>query len=214
MTPSVKAKLYLPLVLRTSPATISFCDLFDGAQLDARWTLVDPLGGATAQVVGGNLQFSTPGGGRDLYGSNTNAPRLIQPAPGGDWSVTSHVYLGPLGGGFQTAGLLYWLDANHYVWFGIGTGNAVQGILQSDAGRTGIPWVTPQQVRRTDLFIRFQRIAGRVRAGYSVDGFIWNDSTDMEFLEGPAQVGLVLINAWNAPAFFASFDHFLWSWCQ
>lgn len=211
---SSQKKSYLPVVLHIHSTGVAFCDRFDGSQLDPRWSLIDPLGGSTVQLLASSLVFSTPGGERDLYGSNTNAPRLVQPAPTGDWNVMSHVRLGTLGGGFQTAGLLYWVDASHYVWFGIGTGNAVQGILQSDSGRVGIPWIIPPQVRRYDLFVRLQRISGRVRAGYSTDGLTWNDSADMEFPQASAAVGLVLINAWDAPAFSASFDDFLWNWCR
>lgn len=167
-----------------------------------------------AQLLAGSLVFSTPTGGRDLYGANINAPRLVQPAPAGDWSVTSYVRLGTLGGGFQTAGLLYWLDASHYVWFGIGTGNAVQGIFQSGSARVGIPWIVPPQLRRSDLFVRLQRTSGRVRASYSADGLAWSDSADLEFPQASASVGLVLINAWDAPLFSASFDDFLWDWCR
>ena len=111
--------------------------------------------------MGGSLIFSTPGGGRDLYAGNANAPRLLQYAPEGDWIATTYVRAGSFDGSFQTAGSVYWFDAGHYIWFGIGSGRAVQGIWQSESGRVGIPWLSLPSINRTDLYLRITCKPGR-----------------------------------------------------
>jgi regulation of enolase protein 1 (concanavalin A-like superfamily) len=212
--PAIDHKAFLPMVLRTYALPTAFCDRFDGTQVDPRWSLVDPLGGAETHLIGGSLVFSTPGGGRDLYGGNTNAPRLLQVAPEASWTAATHVQMAQLGGGFQTAGLLLWIDAGHYVWFGIGTNNTVQGIWQSETGRVGIPWLDLPSLARSDLYLRISKTSNQLRLAYSEDGTEWHESAEMAVPSGEVKVGLVLINAWAAPAFSASYDFFVWDWCQ
>ena len=212
--PAMERKSFLPMVLHSYALPTAFCDRFDGTQLDSRWSLVDPLGGAETQLVGGSLVFSTPGGGRDLYDGNTNAPRLLQVAPEASWTAVTHVRMGQLGGGFQTAGLVLWMDAGHNVWFGIGTNNPVQGIWQSETGRVGIPWLDSPNISRSDLYLRISRTPNKLQLAYSADGIEWHESTEMDVPSGEIKVGPVLINAWNAPAFSAFYDFFVWDWCQ
>jgi tetratricopeptide (TPR) repeat protein len=151
---------------------------FTGA-LSAAWCWHDPQGDCsfTAQdgllIVAANM--------RDLWHVNLSAPRLLQPAPSGDFAVQT--VCGPIHAGVDQpaiGGLILWQDPLHYLVLERGHFGAAdisfRGCLDGAdcfIGRGRLP--------AERIWLRLERLGRRVTALCSADGQDWSCAGTIEF---------------------------------
>ncbi|NTU78486.1 MAG: DUF1349 domain-containing protein [Chloroflexales bacterium] len=189
----------------------SFCDTFDGSQLNSSWQWVNPLGDATYSLTEqpGDMRLTVPRGGYDLY-SNYNAPRLLR-SVSGDFTATTKVTIDPTFN-YQGAGLLVWQDENNYIRLertlvsGIDLWYKTAGVY---AGKE-ISFNSSNTV-----FLRLQRADSTVTAWYSLDNTNWEYvfAVTNPSLSAQVQVGLALTNQWQDNPIHADFDFFQLNSC-
>jgi hypothetical protein len=163
-----------------APCVPSGGDEFDGAALDtARWSTRVRENPATYAVSGGALRITTENG--DLWGGGGNAKNLIlQPAPAGDWQVTTQVHIEATGGSEQ-AGLILHAGDDDYVklghigrdgakWFELVYEKAGQPRFEQALDRTAnLPGDFP-----TTFQLRLTSTGGQVTGAFSTDqGASW-----------------------------------------
>ena len=181
------AATLLPLVPCLDPAVVSLLprqhvhEAFT-APLSPAWTWHDPFGDCS-WVVEEGLQLRAANG-RDLWHVNLSAPRLLQPAPSGDFAVQT--ICGPVSAAQPAiGGLLLWQDQAHYLVLERGHWGAAdiafRGCLANVDRYLGRGRLVSEQV-----WLRLERRGSRVRALCSADGQEWFTAGEVEF---PAREG-------------------------
>jgi predicted ATPase len=157
------------------------------AALSPAWSWHDPYDDCSYAVQEG-LRIAAANG-RDLWHLNLSAPRMLVPAPSGDFAVRA--VCGPVSDEQPAiGGLLLWQDKAHYLVLerGLcGAGDiAFRGCLDNVdrfLGRGRLP------ARRT--WLRLERQGSLVRALCSADGASWLTAGSAEFpVEDPVEVGV------------------------
>jgi hypothetical protein len=157
------------------------------APLSYAWTWLDPLGECSWMVEEG-LQLRAANG-RNLWHVNLSAPRLLRPAPSGDFAVQT--VCGPVSDAQPAiGGLLLWQDQAHYLVLERGHWGAAdiafRGCLDNvdrylGRGRLVSEWV----------WLRLERQGSQVRALCSADGQEWLTAGAIEFAaQADEQVGV------------------------
>jgi hypothetical protein len=165
-------------------------DSFQGS-LAPEWTWVDPLDGGSF-TVGTGLEIHAPNG-RDLWGINWSAPRLLHPLSGA--FAVQTICVPATGEKPVIGGLLLWKDRQSYLYLTRGSEGEHQlrfgGSIENEDqlfGRGRLP--------SARLFLRLEQVGGHVRALCSADGEEWFTVGAAEFAaEDPVQVGLCAIGA-------------------
>ncbi|MBN2393776.1 MAG: DUF2791 family P-loop domain-containing protein [Anaerolineae bacterium] len=170
------------------------CRFAEGAVQNQEWAWEDPLGDCSFSIRGGlAIQAAN---GRALWKTNQSAPRFVRPVTGDVIVQTTCEPAFPVEERPAIGGLMLWKDGNHF--------------LRVDRGRFG-----PEDILfsgnlngQTDFFgrgrlplndtgrvyLRLERIAGRVRALCSADGTQWFTLGDVDFpVVDPIQVGVLAI---------------------
>ena len=145
--------------------------------LSSAWTWHDPFGDCMHTLHEG-MQLHAANG-RNLWRANLSTPRLLQPAPPGDFAVQT--VCSPVSTEQPTiGGLLLWQDKEHYLLLECGHWGsadiAFRGCLQNEdrfLGRGRLP------AERT--WLRLERQESRVRALCSADGREWLTAGEIEF---------------------------------
>ncbi|HRH39860.1 MAG TPA: hypothetical protein PK760_16035, partial [Flavobacteriales bacterium] len=91
---------------------LMFSDDFNGTSLDPRWSTSNTNLDSHLSLISGELTIdaSPNNNGSDYFDvSNHNAPRILQPVCG-DWLVMTKMTVDPLGGDYQDAGFLLFLE--------------------------------------------------------------------------------------------------------
>jgi tetratricopeptide (TPR) repeat protein len=150
--------------------------------LSPAWTWHDPFGDCFFGVEEG-LRIRAANG-RDLWHVNLSAPRLLQPAPAGDYAVQT--LCGPaLAHQPAIGGLLVWQDREHYLVLERGHWGAAdisfRGCLDNEDRYLGRGRLVSDRV-----WLRLERQGGRVRALCSADSQEWFTAGEIEF---PAREG-------------------------
>jgi hypothetical protein len=149
----------------------------------AGWQWHDPLGGCAHAWEEEGLLIGAANG-RDLWYANLSAPRLLQPAPSGDFAM--QMVCAP-GSGEQPSigGVLLWQDERNYLvleWGRWGAADiAFRGCLENADRLIGCGRLPGQPV-----WLRLERQESKVRALCSADGQEWFTAGDVEF---PAREG-------------------------
>jgi hypothetical protein len=141
------------------------------------WTWHDPFGDCSFAVQMG-LRIAAANG-RDLWHANLSAPRLLRPAPAGDFAVQA--VCGPASDEKPAiGGLLLWQDKEHYLvleWGHWGAADiAFRGCLDNEDRFLGRGRLVGEQV-----WLRLERQGSSVRALCSMEGTAWFTAGDVEF---------------------------------
>ena len=203
------------------PLTVS--DEFDGDTLNrCRWSEIVRPDPDLWEVADGALTLTTPDG--DIYQTpNTDPANLIlQPMPDGNWTIETMVSAEILGR-YQQAGLLAYVDDDHYVKFDLvaGAGDATgpqRFELRSESGAT-IQNPQPQvNSTATEFGLRLTKQGDSFIGAYSTDGgATWTEMaeavTNTALAELEASFGLFTlgVNQGNDPridSVDAAFDYF------
>jgi adenylate cyclase len=156
------------------------------APLPSDWVWHDPFGDCSF-TLRDRLEIRAANG-RDLWRINLSAPRLLRPASGE--FVVQTVCLPAEHETPAIGGLLLWRDSQNYLRLDRGTRGraeiAFSGCLENEdvlLGRGRLP--------AESVYLRLERVGGRVNALCSADGRRWFTVGQAAFPEGdPVEVGL------------------------
>jgi len=166
------------------------------------WVWHDPLGDCRYEVQKGLVIHAA--NGRDLWHINLSAPRLLRPAPEGDFGVQT-VCARAADDRPGIGGLLLWHDKENYLRLDRGTrgtreisfqgcignqdliiGRGRLAIGDSEFGDSGT-----RNLKDAAVWLRLEQVDDRVRALCSADGKAWFSVGQIDFpTTGPLQVGL------------------------
>jgi regulation of enolase protein 1 (concanavalin A-like superfamily) len=178
--------------------------------LSPAWQFVDPLGDSSFNLTGnpGYLRISVPHADRDLSFGNVNAPRMVQTL-NGDFDIRTGVEASPTSGGYQSAGILVWMDSSNYIWVGRSVGNVISHRYMRQNSDEGL---NPPQIGypANNVHFRITRVGNTFTTFYSSNGYSWIQSGSIEYSTAPSelQIGMFLINRWVDVPFQADFDYF------
>lgn len=176
-----------PASLQESFIKIAFQDDFHGNRLNPRWRWINPRGDCSYSISGGRLEMrSAPG--RNLFGGNLNAPRLMIETSG---DFTMETKMMPVSKDtLSVGGLLVWKDDRNFIRFEkgmhgeheIGFSSNIDGDWQY-YGR-GL-------LKSSVTYLRLEHSGGTFKAYVSCDGANWLACGEMNFpTEDPVQVGI------------------------
>jgi PKD repeat protein/glucose/arabinose dehydrogenase/type 1 glutamine amidotransferase len=196
-------------------------DEFDGDALDGcRWDKIHNWHGERVDVDGGKLAIETFDA--DINGADNGAIEnlILQTPPDGDWTVETKM-TAPLKDNWQLAGLMLFLDQDHYVKYDIVADNdpgetpvrRVELRYEDGGGLTGpggqdqAPPASP-----TDTWwLRLTKTGDTYTGQISADGQTWvatPGSVSMEF-DGTPGIGLMAIGPQQSDGpIDVTFDHF------
>jgi tetratricopeptide (TPR) repeat protein/regulation of enolase protein 1 (concanavalin A-like superfamily) len=196
-------------------AEVAFLDDFDEGELNPEWRWIDPKGDCSCslqpirkpgfdtglrplnrrfsdRVSDGWLEMQAASG-RDLYGGNLNAPRLVMDVSG-DFAIETKI--APVSEDMPSVGgLLVWKDERNFIRFEkgmhgkdeIGLSSNVDGMWQYSGRGLLVSSV---------VYLRLERIGDNFVAYCSSDGKDWLTCGEMSFrAEDPVQVGVHAIGA-------------------
>ncbi|MEM9379146.1 MAG: DUF1349 domain-containing protein [Planctomycetota bacterium] len=180
--------------------------------LDPRWTVVDPRGAGTVEVVGvgtGDAALSiriAAGTRTDAWRSNDSV-RLIQSASNGDFVAEMRIESVP-DTRFQLVGLLVEQDIDDWLRFDFySNGSRVYAFAGSTAN--GSSSLVAQSVvsGATELFVRVSRSGDQWTHQYSIDGTSWTTNATFTRALNVTGIGPFAGTAGPAPAFDARIDY-------
>jgi len=163
---------------------VAFLDDFD--ELNQEWQWIDPRGDCSYSISDGWLEMRSASG-RNLFGGNLNAPRLMLEISG-DFAIETKMMVSddiP-----SVGGLLVWKDERNFIRFEkglhgeheIGFSSNIDGDWQYYGRGLLVSLVT---------YLRLERSNNTFRAYCSRDGASWMTCGDMNFsAEDPIQIGI------------------------
>lgn len=201
-----------------TPTSNIISDDFNTCVLDSDlWTVINPLGDATIQLVGSGsdnarLTISVPGGvAHDVWTSGNMAPRVMQAADDTDFGIEAR-FDSALGGKFTMQGLLIEQDATNFLRFDyysngsvikIFAASFVNGAVSVEQNAT-LPLSAP-------FYMAIDRVGDVFTQYFSTDGSTWTTSTSFTRSMTVAAVGAFVGNGGTGtspPAFTGQIDYF------
>ncbi|WP_193605190.1 alpha-L-arabinofuranosidase C-terminal domain-containing protein [Nocardioides dongkuii] len=203
----VVATTVAPAAAAAEPVT--WTDTFDGAELDARWEVVNPEPSALA-VAGGSLRLEGQLG--DTYQTTNTAKNVVMlDVPAGDFTATADVSAA-VAKVYQGAGLIAWQDMDNYVRSGltyVGTlapsGVAIENDVESGGVFSAVSFTDRPGSSAERL--RLQRTGDTITTSYWT-GAAWATAGSTEVAFDTTQVGLYALAAQDGSTLPAAFDSF------
>lgn len=158
-------------------------------QLDHRWTWCDPFGDGRYTFTTGVTLWAA--NGRDLYGYNRSAPRLLQPVCDEFVAQTrcgaASVDQPAIGG------LLLWGNEQNYLFLTLGLLGPTE--ISWRGALAGVPVILGRgRLSTGGAYLRLERSNRQVRALCSSDGCTWFTAGALEFpVEDALQIGLCAV---------------------
>ncbi len=181
----------------------------------ARWTYVDPQGGAGAsllQATGTDLSLAVPAGiSHDVWRSGISAPRIKQAANNNDFTVDVK-FNSSLSQTYQLQGLLIEQDQDDLLRINVqfDTGQIHLLVVKFIAGEPTfvVDRLLPQGI--APLYLRVAREGITWQISYSYDGLQWTTDSGYRFehILKVSAVSLFAGNAGDNPAHTALIDYF------
>jgi regulation of enolase protein 1 (concanavalin A-like superfamily) len=175
------------------------------------WSFVNPLGDGALQVNGAQARISVPAGvDHDLWAGVGHAPRLMQPAPSGDFELEVKFDSSVSVNG-QAQGLVIEQDADNLLRFDVRREN---GAMRIFAGRVinGVGATLRSTVFNVDhpRFLRIRRVGDQWVQMVSRDGVYWSFHHSFAQNLTVRNVGVFAANSGGAaaPAHTATIDYF------
>ncbi|MGE3166570.1 MAG: DUF1349 domain-containing protein [Planctomycetota bacterium] len=201
-----------------APTSGIVSDDFNSCDLDGNlWTVINPLGDATFEVVGvggddARIQISVPGGvAHDVWTSGNMAPRIMQAANDTDFEVEVK-YDSPLGGKFTMQGLLIEQDAMNFLRFDYYSNGPETKIFAASFTNGAVSVKQNATLALTAPFYMAIGRQGDVFTQYfSTDGSNWTVSTSFTRDMVVNAVGVFVGNGGTGtspPAFTGQIDYF------
>ncbi len=191
-------------------------DDFNACAVDpSLWSLVDPLGGGSAQVVGGGsgdaqLELFVPGGtAHNPWKSGNDSVRLMQPMSDEDFEVETKID-SAVTSSIQVQGFLVEESAGHFIRFDTYKSGGSVRIFGAVIDNGSASMKVAKKITATaPMFLRISRVGDAWTLTYSFDGAAWLTAATFNHSMTTTQVGLMAGNAGsNPPAHTAVFDYF------
>jgi regulation of enolase protein 1 (concanavalin A-like superfamily) len=202
------------LAIENSPTNMTTfkSDDFNNFTLDPQWTFVNPTGNGSYSLTGagtGNaiLNLAVPSGEYDLWSSNTNAVRVMQPAANTDFQAEVKYTTEPTKR-FQTQGILVQQDANNWLRFEIQYGNNGLTIFAANTnnGNTSASFNVSGLTPGSASYLRLTRTGNNWKLDYSGNGENWTTAGNINRSLAVTQIGPYAGN--SGPAFSTGVDYF------
>jgi len=203
----------------TSTATAAFTtgaepaiasDDFHASTLDtALWTFVDPLGDAGYSMTGTQLEIVVPATGtpHDAWTSSNTVPRVMQPAPEGDFEVEAK-FESALTEGFQSQGILVEQSPLNVLRIEFhSNGGAHKVFVASLFGGSASIRLFRAISAGMETYLKVGRAGDVWTVSYSYDGTTWTSGTTFTQVMVPTRVGVYAGNS-GATAHTAIVDYF------
>ncbi|WP_435738663.1 alpha-L-arabinofuranosidase C-terminal domain-containing protein [Cellulosimicrobium sp. PMB13] len=186
----------------------AWIDTFDGAELGADWTVVNPVPEALTVADGALTLRSQPG---DTWQTNNTAQNVVMlDVPDGDFTVVTHVEA-PVDRVYQGAGLIAWQDMDNYVRSGLTfvgdlspSGRAIENDVESGGVFAAASFT--DRPGSTGETLRMQRAGDTITTSYW-DGTAWQPAGSVDVDFPTTQVGLYALAAQDGTSHTAVFDH-------
>jgi hypothetical protein len=187
-------------------------DDFSGTSLNTSlWTIVNPIGDATAAVSGGAVRLHLPAGvDHDVWTSGNRAIRLMQPVADADFEVEVK-FDSVVGPKYQMQGILVEQEPGTFLRFNVqGDGTSARFFAASFMGGTPTTRLNKTLAAGPRYYLRVAREGTLWRFRYSYDGTIWTTIGTFTQTLTVREVGVFAGNAQGAtsPAFTAVVDYF------
>jgi regulation of enolase protein 1 (concanavalin A-like superfamily) len=195
-------------------------DEFDGTELDGcRWNAIVRPDPTAYRVTDGSLEIDTSFG--DIYSTGNSGPEnfILQPAPGGDWTIETKVDGSALNEQYQQGGLMVYVDDGNYVKLDYVTDNppgaAVTSRLEllseiDDVVQQPSPGAAT--LDQAIWYLRLTKQGDTYHGSYSTDGQTWTDLpepiSNPAVFAGDAKVGLFALGGPQQESQTALFDYF------
>ncbi|MCF6339024.1 MAG: fibronectin type III domain-containing protein [Gammaproteobacteria bacterium] len=186
-------------------------DDFNTTTLDARWTMVDPLGDSSVALTGSQLELNVPGGqSHDAWTTGNDTLRLMQNVVDQDFVAEVKFDSLPTQR-YQIQGILVEQDNGNFLRFDyLSDGTSLRIFSASFAG--GIP---TSRVYNTvslgaPLYLRVERLGDTWTLSHSGDGMNWTVAVSYVHSLQVNAIGVFAGNTWGAssPAYTALVDYF------
>ena len=171
-----------------------------------RWTLVDPVGGASLSASGGQALIDLAAGiQHDIWTGSDSLPRLLQPAPDDNFEMTAK-FDSTVALAYQMQGFVVEQDANDLLrlevhFDGTDTLLFAASIVNGVASVVGNTLVVPDGA---PVYLRLRRAGDQWTFQYSANGTAWTHGTTFTRAMNVTAVGLLAGNSGTfAPAFQA-----------
>jgi alpha-L-arabinofuranosidase/regulation of enolase protein 1 (concanavalin A-like superfamily) len=188
---------------------VTWTDGFDGTELDARWTLVNP-DPSKVSVSDGALHIAGQPG--DTYQTVNSAKNILMlDVPEGDFTATADVSAA-VAKVYQGAGLIAWQDMDNYLRSGLTfvgglspSGTAIETDVEAGASFSAVSFADrPASAAER---IRLQRVGDAITSSYW-NGADWVTAGTTSVSFDTTQVGLYALAAQDGTVLPAAFDNF------
>jgi alpha-L-arabinofuranosidase/regulation of enolase protein 1 (concanavalin A-like superfamily) len=188
---------------------VTWTDGFDGTELDARWTVVNPDPSKVSVAAGALHLDGQPG---DTYqGVNSAKNILMLDVPEGDFTATADVSAA-VAKVYQGAGLIAWQDMDNYLRSGLTfvgglspSGIAIETDVETGASFSAVSFADrPASAAER---IRLQRVGNTITSSYWT-GADWVTAGTTSVSFDTTQVGLYALAAQDGTVLPAAFDRF------
>lgn len=188
---------------------VTWTDGFDGAELDGRWTLVNP-DPSKVSVSDGALRIAGQPG--DTYQGVNSAKNIVMlDVPEGDFTAVADVSAA-VAKVYQGAGLIAWQDMDNYLRSGITfvgglspSGIAIETDVETGASFSAVSFADrPASAAER---IRLQRVGNTITSSYWT-GADWVTAATTAVSFDTTQVGLYALAAQDGTVLPAAFDSF------
>jgi hypothetical protein len=193
-------------------------DEFNGQALNtSSWKFVNPMGDGSYSLNGSELLLNVPGGSNHdpAFGGADNVVRIVQPAGGGDFTVTAKFDSIP-SERYQFEGIVVEQDAANYLRFQFGStgGTLVVGAskILSQTEDVLFSQVITVPTGATSIWLRVQKTGNNWTETWSANGTDYNTVGSFAQVLAAADLGPFSGNynplAAAVPAFTAKIDYF------
>ncbi len=199
------------LVNQTFLISDSQSDDFNTTILDARWTVVDPLGDGSVGLTGSQLELNVPGGqSHDAWTAGNDTLRLMQNVEDQDFVAEVKFDSLPTRR-YQIQGILVEQDNGNFLRFDyISDGTSLR--IFSASFVDGVPTSRVYDVVSLDapLYLRVERVGDTWTLSHSGDGVSWTVAVSYVHSLQVNAIGVFAGNTWGAgsPAHTALVDYF------
>jgi len=182
--------------------------------LGSAWSVVDPLGDASIDIVGvgttdAHLRIALPAGTEhNAWEGGADVPRVVQSANDTDLSVEVK-FDSPLGQAVQGQGLLFESAAGDFVRFDFYfDGTDVRAFAADVTGGVGTTRANAVTGLAAPQYLRVQRVGDDWTHEVSADGVAWTAIASFTHALALDRVGVFALNAGASPAHDALVDSF------
>ncbi|WP_214626315.1 DUF1349 domain-containing protein [Paenibacillus agaridevorans] len=190
-------------------------DSFEGATMhpDWQWVREEPDYWSLSAVPG-KLRITAVTQSDIWKTSNTQTNLLGKTSPYEDFALTTEIAYGPLAN-YQSAGLLAYVDDNHYVKvervYNSAHGGAVFRIVRENGELNAVTLTAPDTLGSAPVHLKLVKQGANFTGYYSVDGATWTQigSSALTYaVSGPMRVGLHAQRSAGAAPVPADFSYF------